>query len=548
MHPRPAGPRSVTDSWPFRRALAVLASVSFLLLASSAGPGTGSTAEAASFTSRATATPSTLAAGASTSIVATVTSSGNATVVVDVEVFNPAGARVFQAYWENERFGNRNLQRSFTAVWQVPADLPTGAYRVAVGVFSANWGSLQHWNNAAATITVTTSNATPPPTPAPTPTPSATPCVGRACPAPTATPTPTPKPSPTATPTPTLAPTPAPTSSPGPGAVSITGLRVQGNQIVNGAGQAVRLRGVNRSGTEYACIQGWGIFDGPSDLASVQAIASWKTNAVRVPLNEDCWLGINGAAAAYSGAAYQQAIAAYVTLLNSAGLVAILELHWSAPGATRATGQQPMPDRDHSLAFWGQVAAAFKGNSSVVFDLFNEPYPDSNRDTTAAWQCWRDGGTCAGVSFQAAGIQELVNAVRATGATNVILLGGVRYSNAMRQWLTYKPSDPLNNLAASWHVYNFNACVTAACFDADIGPLVAQVPLVATEIGEDDCGSAFISTVMNWLDSKRQGYLAWTWDTWGTACSAIALIKDYAGTPTAGYGQGFKDRLAAPVQ
>src|SRR2546422_3166294 len=52
-----------------------------------------------------------------------------------------------------------------------------------------------------------------------------------------------------------------------------------------------RLRGVNRSGTEYACAQGWGMFDGPSDSASVQAIASWKANVVRVPLNETCWLG-----------------------------------------------------------------------------------------------------------------------------------------------------------------------------------------------------------------------------------------------------------------
>src|SRR5436305_5983091 len=90
---------------------------------------------------------------------------------------------------------------------------------------------------------------------------------------------------------------------------AMTGLHVQGNQIVNGNGQPIRLLGVDRSGTEYACIQGWGIFDGPSDAASIQAITSWHTNAVRVPLNEDCWLGINGAPAAYSGATYQQAIA-----------------------------------------------------------------------------------------------------------------------------------------------------------------------------------------------------------------------------------------------
>lgn len=35
----------------------------------------------------------------------------------------------------------------------------------------------------------------------------------------------------------------------------MTGLHVDGNTIKNGAGQAVRLRGVNRSGTEYKCVQ-----------------------------------------------------------------------------------------------------------------------------------------------------------------------------------------------------------------------------------------------------------------------------------------------------
>jgi hypothetical protein len=67
------------------------------------------------------------------------------------------------------------------------------------------------------------------------------------------------------------------------------GLHVVGNRIVDGAGHTVRFHGVNRSGTEYACIQGWGIFDGPDDAASVGAIAAWHVNIVRIPINEDCW-------------------------------------------------------------------------------------------------------------------------------------------------------------------------------------------------------------------------------------------------------------------
>ncbi|MGN6565858.1 MAG: cellulase family glycosylhydrolase [Thermomicrobiales bacterium] len=328
------------------------------------------------------------------------------------------------------------------------------------------------------------------------------------------------------------------------------GLHVTGTQLVDGQGRPVRLLGVNRSGTEYACIQGWGIFDGPSDAASVQAIAAWHATAVRIPLNEDCWLAINGAPAAYAGTTYQQAIQDYVALLNQYGLAAILELHWSAAGSAPATDQQPMPNRDHSLVFWRSVATAFKDNGAVLFDLFNEPYPDNNQDTPAAWDCWQQGttatnrATCpgSGYTYQAAGMQELVAAVRDTGARNVILLGGVQYANALAGWLAHRPADPANNLAAAWHVYNFNVCNNAACYDSTAGPVAAAVPLVTTEIGENDCGHSFIDPLMAWLDTHGAGYLAWTWDTWG-GCGPV-LISRYDGTSTA-YGQGFRDHLAA---
>src|SRR5215472_17862849 len=92
-------------------------------------------------------------------------------------------------------------------------------------------------------------------------------------------------------------------------------LKVSQNQLLDANGSQVHLTGVNRSGTEYACVQGWGIFDGPADDASVAAIASWGANAVRIGLNEDCWLGINGVKPQYGGASYRQAIEAYVDRL-----------------------------------------------------------------------------------------------------------------------------------------------------------------------------------------------------------------------------------------
>jgi hypothetical protein len=316
------------------------------------------------------------------------------------------------------------------------------------------------------------------------------------------------------------------------------GLHVVGNKIKDGAGRQFIPHGVDRSGTEYECIQGNGIFDGPHGQTAVAAMVSWKISAVRIPLNEDCWLGINGVNPSYGGANYQKAIVGFVNLLNANGLVAIVDLHWNAPGSQPAMGQEPMADADHSPAFWKSVAATFKGNSSVIFDLYNEPYVTS-------WSCWRSGGSpsACGTSFTIAGMNALVAAVRSTGATNVLMAGGIAYSNDLSQWLSHKPMDSTGNLAASWHDYNFNTCDTVACFDKTVAPVAKKVPVVAGEIGENDCADGYIDTLMPWLDAHGTGYLGWAWNADFACTSGPSLITNYNGTPTA-YGVGLKKHLA----
>src|SRR5262252_690055 len=77
----------------------------------------------------------------------------------------------------------------------------------------------------------------------------------------------------------------------------------------SGTGAAVRLLGVNRSGSEYMCsppTQGGTTFDGSTGPSSINALLTWNINTVRLPLNEHCWLGINGALV--SSDEYQSAI------------------------------------------------------------------------------------------------------------------------------------------------------------------------------------------------------------------------------------------------
>jgi endoglucanase len=330
-------------------------------------------------------------------------------------------------------------------------------------------------------------------------------------------------------------------------------LHVSGNRLLTASGATYRLLGVNRSGGEFACIQGNGMWDGPMDQASVTAIRSWKVRTVRVPLNEECWLGTGDVpSGGASGATYQQNVRNYVNLLIAGGITPIVEMHWNygqygGSGANCsdliALCQKPMPDAQYAGQFWTGVANAFKGNDAVVFDLFNEPFPDIPAgNVSAGWTCFRDGGTCPGIGYQVAGFQSLVNAVRATGATNVVMVGGLTWSNNIAQWLQFRPTDPLNNLMAFAHVYNFNACVSASCWDSQWGPVAAQVPLTISEVGENTCAHSFIDQVMSWADAHGVGYLGWTWNTW-PCTSGPALITDYNGTATP-FGQGLKDHLA----
>src|SRR5439155_1001265 len=168
-----------------------------------------------------------------------------------------------------------------------------------------------------------------------------------------------------------------------------------------------------------------------------------------------------------------------------------------------------------------------------------------SQDSDAAWTCWRDGGTCPGVAFQTAGMQTLLNAVRATGATNVVALGGVGYATYLTRWLQYRPTDPVNNLIAAWHVYNFNICNSASCWDAMVPQLMALAPVLVTETGMDACDATWWNALLDWLDARQIGYLAWTWNRWSTDCSSRALVTDYyAATPTQ-YGSIYKTHLAS---
>jgi endoglucanase len=253
----------------------------------------------------------------------------------------------------------------------------------------------------------------------------------------------------------------------------------------------------------------------------------WNINSVRLPLNENCWLGINGVDPQYSGANYRQAIRQFVDRLLARGIVVELSLMWASPGSESATYQPEAPNADHSPAMWASMASEYKDVPNVILAPWGEP--------TVGADCLLEGGCEAtfgsGVSYEVAGMQEAVDVMRAAGYEGPIAIPGLEYANDLRQWLSHKPVDPLGQLVAEAHLYGKNRCDTVACLDAEYAPVAAQVPLILGETGEtydaDSCGSTYIRRFLEWADAHGVGYQAWTWNTWGTC---LALIDDDDGT------------------
>lgn len=359
-------------------------------------------------------------------------------------------------------------------------------------------------------------------------------------------------------------------------------IRVQGSHLVDASGGIVQLRGVNYSGFESVAIQGWN----PGDPSGAQAgkaggpkwsaIKSWKANAVRIPMNEASWLGYTCTDTSGvvrdpdPGGNYRSSLKTQVDQATAAGLYVILDLHWTAPGTACPMLQTQMADADHSLAFWTSVAGMFKAYPSVMFELFNEPFLNfdfsgdpwsymmkgtngsfSGFPATSGSGAWKD----VKKPWAIASYQAMINAVRATGATNVVLVGGTSYSQELGGWLANKPNDPLNQMAAAWHPYRqFNSAwdypypnFYPEVFTHARNILAAGIPLVMTEVGGQNTagtrGSPIVTTMTNFADDNGASVLGWCWDVWGEPENV--LIKDVDGTPTDGYGQVMRNWMLA---
>jgi hypothetical protein len=378
-------------------------------------------------------------------------------------------------------------------------------------------------------------------------------------------------------------------------------VKVSGNKLVDGTGKTLQIRGVDVSALEFNVIDNaeqapggkpfdyWG-----GQYPNLSAIAAWKGFAMRIPLNEQSYLNQTaydpGASATSPQTAeladplnsYRAVVKQIVDAATAAGMYVILDLHKNAPPAvitgltttplqllSNTSAQSEFSD-ENSIAFWTSVATDYQNYPNVIFDLFNEPHidhfvtptnlptiPGQTQGEIAQWFILLHGGTGQLIygdnqtysqNYSVPGMQAMLNAVRATGATNVVMVAGVSWAQDTSLWTQFVPTDPLNQLACSWHAYPSAGAPSQPGFPDNFAwaatILSAGYPIIIGETGDESAtGSTakWFPTLLPWADTNNVSVFAWSWNAWGAANDD--LITNADGTPTDGEGQYYQNWL-----
>jgi endoglucanase len=292
--------------------------------------------------------------------------------------------------------------------------------------------------------------------------------------------------------------------TPGGSAPVVGPLTTRGNQILDGHGKPLILRGLQRFGLEG------GTKTPLPTNAEIGQLKLWGANEVRISLGEQKWLATN----CHYEADYPQIVDRVVRWVTSRGMVALINLHFATTGDCGTPGLTTMADSSGAITFWQEVASRYRNNPLVAFDLFNEPEKISN--TT-----WLYGGFIVngGNLLDTAGMQVLYQTVRATGAQNLVVISGLDFAD-------HPPTEPVEgfNIAYGAHAYQCTEsappdCKTPDPYDAGV-PLhhwltfADTYPLIVTEFGFPDHGvdGTYNANVVAYADQHDWGWSGFAWD------------------------------------
>jgi hypothetical protein len=329
-------------------------------------------------------------------------------------------------------------------------------------------------------------------------------------------------------------------------------LKVVGNQLLTSEGRAAVLRGVNCAGMEFSN-------DGEGHILKTveTAVAGWHANFIRLPLSQDRWFG-RAPLQTDGGASYRALVRQVVDFCSGHNAYILLDLHWSDAGEWgKNIGQHYLPD-ENSIVFWKSLAPIYKDESAVLFDLYNEP-------SRISWDQWFNGGpinetdekTGAKLSYRSVGLRTVLEAIRSTGARNVVVAGGINWSYELGGILEgHELVDPDGDgvVYANHpypHVYERIGRETIPQWAARVEAFARRHPIIVTEFGSIEAMWPFPKD-WNYDDEKWDREMIrtleahrWNWAAWDFHPTAWpCLVSDWNYTPTPHFGVWVKHALA----
>ena len=305
------------------------------------------------------------------------------------------------------------------------------------------------------------------------------------------------------------------------------GLCTIGNKVYTMDGCEFKFYGVNRGQLEgnFPNAYGQWIVDPTDPNGSIwgpgfDSIAAWGVNHIRVPLNQVWWN--NDLAGSGNQGSYRTVVRRVVEACRERNMRVILDLHRHDSDGNDPEGvntnNAKMCDQN-SKVFWETLATEFANDSMVIFELFNEP-------KGVDWDMWLNGGLHSdGVTY--VGMQEIYTIVRATGANNFILIGGLDWAYKLdgvvgREIQGY-------NIGYTTHIYpqySSKRAITPWEEDEALADgnnpvysweqnwlfLADDYPIVVTEFGPEDETPeklAESAQIINVANDRTSGWTAW---------------------------------------
>ncbi|HEV2412848.1 MAG TPA: cellulase family glycosylhydrolase [Candidatus Saccharimonadales bacterium] len=239
-----------------------------------------------------------------------------------------------------------------------------------------------------------------------------------------------------------------------------------------------------------------------TDEAKMNAAASfWHVNSIRMQVQPDL---VNNDTPGYLSTIEQE-----VGYAESLGMNVIISAQYEY------TTKQQSPQAD-TVTFWETMAGVYGNDDHVWFDMFNEPSLDTTDvgGTQAdLWNLWRNGGTIPKGTY--VGMQTLVDDIRATGATNLLLAQGVTGGKSLALLGSYELSG--SGIVYVIHTYLKSGYDTPADWTTDWATIAQSVPVFDDEFGvhegPDTCNvnaPTLVPELFNMLAANNIGLGGWT--------------------------------------